>query len=163
MVATNKLRAARASTVTDEEENDESVLPDGSLCLYIKTQSDYVKFVASLVKTECYLEKEIVLEIPASLATIGGWMWEIYDRVNAFGFLSPDMRKIWVVINNSVLFIYDSPVTLVVRRIVDVRSIVSKKRICFSKMGLKVAGLSLRVQHFSAASSALRKETTGSL
>ena len=92
---------------------------------------------------------DVRIIVPAIASNMCGWFWEIHERLNRFGTLDTTGSKMWVVLRDKKLYLYDSPFrnVLVHKEAIDCDRVLDIQEMKYDKLDIKVQGMKLILEN----------------
>ena len=92
-------------------------------------------------------ELSVSLSIPSVYKNMCGWFWNVHPYVNGFGYDDITGDKIWVVVKNKIIRIYDSPFDMSKATMTfSTLDVLDLEETTYDKLEIKLQGVKLIVE-----------------
>ena len=92
---------------------------------------------------------DLRIKVPSISSNMCGWFWQIHERVNRFGSLDTTGSKMWIVLRDKKIYLYDNPFknVLVHKDAIDCDRVLDIQEMEYDKLDLKVQGMKLILEN----------------
>ena len=88
----------------------------------------------------------VSVKIPTIYHNMCGWFWDIHDYINSFAQWDTTGTKIWVVVKDKVIRVYDNPYDNILKKTINTTDVLGMEVAQYDKLEIKVEGVKLLVE-----------------
>ena len=88
----------------------------------------------------------VSVAIPTIYHNMCGWFWDIHDYFNGFGAWDTTGSKIWVVVKDKIIYVYDNPYDNKLKKTINTTDVLGMEMTTYDKLEIEVEGVKLLIE-----------------